>query len=111
MALGILLILFVVMSVISILGLLFMYLVKDERKKKLIFYVMAVWGMAVAVLGAMSLPENYVTSQAVAWGLGALSVAALIINLTGKKEAAGRLAQLLITVSVVGGVLKIFFFI
>ena len=85
MALGILLILFVLMSVISVLGLLLMYLVKDEKKKNLIFYVMAVWGMAVAVMGAVSLPSNYVVSQAAAWGLGGLSVIALIVNMAGKK--------------------------
>ncbi len=111
MALGILLILFVLMSVISVLGLLLMYLVKDEKKKNLIFYVMAVWGMAVAVMGAVSLPSNYVVSQAAAWGLGGLSVIALIVNMAGKKESAGRAARLLVTVSVIIGVLKIFFFI
>ena len=55
MALGILLIAFIGMSVISLLGLIFMYLLKNERAKAAAFYCMAIWGMAVAAMGAVSL--------------------------------------------------------
>ena len=60
MALGILLILFIVMSLISILGLILMYSVKSEGAKKGTFYAMAVWGMIIAVLGATSAPTNWI---------------------------------------------------
>ena len=44
MALGILVLLFVGMSAISILGLLLLYLVKKEPICRVIFYSMSVWG-------------------------------------------------------------------
>ena len=55
MAIGMIVILFVGLCVISILGTLLLLLVKSEKAKRKIFYAMSVWGMAVAVLSATSL--------------------------------------------------------
>ena len=64
-------ILFVGLCVISILGTLLLLLVKSEKAKRKIFYAMSVWGMAVAVLSATSLPTNYTAQQiAAAWHPG-----------------------------------------
>lgn len=108
MALGILLIMFIGMSVISILGLLLMYLIKNERAKTAVFYCMSVWGMAVAAISATSLPSNFTAEQLVAWGLGFLSVIGLIVHTkTGTKNL--RLASyILVTISVIAGIAKLF---
>lgn len=52
MALGILLIMFVSVSVISVLGVLIMFLSKSTKVKKAAFYAMSIWGMVLAVLSA-----------------------------------------------------------
>lgn len=110
MALGLLMILFVGMSVISIVGLLLMYLLKGERAKAFAFYVMAVWGMGVAALSATSLPSNFTGHQILAWGLGFLSVAGLLVHIGSKNKSGRMTAYLLVTVSVICGVLKMFVF-
>ena len=76
MALGILMILFAVMSAASITGLSLMFAVKNERDRRTVFYCMAVWGMFIAAFGAMSLPANFLAQRASAWGIGILSLAA-----------------------------------
>lgn len=104
MALGILMIVFIVMSIVSILGLILLYMVKGERAGKVIFYIMAVWGLAVAVLTAVSLPGNWTMQQIVSWGFGFLSVAGIIVDIAVKSEGRCIPAYLLVTVSVIGGV-------
>ena len=49
MALGILLMMFVAMSTVSILGLSLLVLVKNGTAKRRIFYVLSVWGMFIGV--------------------------------------------------------------
>ena len=110
MALGVLMILFVGMSVVSILGLLLMYLLKGARAKAAAFYVMAVWGMAVAAFSALSLPGNAAGQMIFAWGFGFLSAVGLLVHAGSRKRSAKMTAYLLVTVSVIGGILKLFVF-
>ena len=110
MALGILMIMFVAMSVISVVGLSFMYLVKGESTGRVIFYVMAVWGMIVAVMSAGSLPTNYTAERLITWAIGFLSVAGILVYIRGTEEKSRRAAYLLVTASVAGGILKLFLF-
>lgn len=108
MALGILLILFIVISVVSIGGLLLLYLVKNPKIKNATFYIMSVWGMAVAVLSATSYPSNFILHRLIAWAFGFLSLIGLILHLKAPRFVTA--AYVLITVSVAGGVLKLFLF-
>lgn len=109
MALGILTILFICMSIISGLGILLLYLIKEEKKKKIIFYSLSVWGIIIAVFSATSLPTNYVGSQLVSWGIGVLSIIGIIVYLKAKTKLQYQVAYLLTTASVVFGMLKLFF--
>ena len=86
MALGLLMILFIVMSVISVVGLSLLYLMKNPGARQVIFYIMAVWGMIIAVISATSLPTNY----------------------TSEEDKARMAARLLVTISVAGGIIKLF---
>ena len=106
MAIGMIVILFVGLCVISILGTLLLLLVKSEKAKRKIFYAMSVWGMAVAVLSATSLPTNYTAQQIAAWALGFLSVAGIVVQAKEKMQL--NIAYALVIVSCLGGVVKMF---
>ena len=108
MAIGMIVILFVGLCVISILGTLLLLLVKSEKAKRKIFYAMSVWGMAVAVLSATSLPTNYTAQQIAAWALGFLSVAGIVVHVKAKEKMQLNIACALVIVSCLGGVVKMF---
>lgn len=108
MALGLIVIVFVVMSLISILGLILMYAVKSEGARKGTFYAMAVWGMIVAVLGATSAPANWIAYQVLSWIFGFMSIAGILVYIRAKSEGRCMPAYILVTASVVLGMLKSF---
>lgn len=109
MALGILVLFFIGISVVSIAGLLALFLVKNEEARKVIFYLMSIWGVALSAVRAYALPSNWVGQRLLALGLGALCIAAMAVHFrasTGK----GRLAAyLLLTVSLAGSILWLVF--
>ena len=111
MALGILLIMFVSVSVISVLGVLIMFLSKSTKVKKAAFYAMSIWGMVLAVLSATSLPQNYIGEQVTAWSAGVLSVIGLLVHVKAKNKNQRLIAYLLVTVSIIVGILKLFSFV
>ena len=78
MALGLLLILFMVMNIISVVGLLLLFLLKGERAQK------------------------------ISWGFGALAVVAVLVRLCGKSKNAALAAKLLAAASVVLGMVALF---
>lgn len=110
MAIGMIMLLFVGMSVVSILGVLLLFLAKSAKVKRAVFYGMSVWGMAVAVFSAVSLPTNWTEQQIVAWMFGFLSVAGIIVHIKAKSKNQIYIAYVLTAVSCLGGVLKMFFF-
>lgn len=69
MALGLLLVLFMVMSIISVMGLVLLFLLKGEKGQKAVFYFMAVWGMVIAWMTANSYPTNYIKEQLISLGV------------------------------------------
>lgn len=108
MALGLLLILFIFLSAVGGVGIIFLFWVQNPEKKKWILYLLALLGMAIAFLNASSLPSNYVAQQIAAWGIGFLSVASLLMHISGRPGL--RLpSQILVSLSVIGGILYLFF--
>ena len=108
MALGLLLILFMAMSIISVVGLLLLFLLKGETAQKVVFYFMALWGMFIAWMTATSYPTNYIKEQVISWGFGALAVGAVLVWLCGKGKNAALTAKLLAAASVVLGMAALF---
>ena len=106
---GLYFLMFVGMSVISLLGILLLFLLKSEGAKKTAFYFLVVWGMFIAVFRATGLPTNYIMEQLIAWGFGILSIAALLIRVRTKNTKLLLCANILVVVSVVAGMLKLFF--
>ena len=105
MALGLLLILFMVMSIISVVGLL---LLKGERAQKIVFYFMALLGMFIAWMTATGYATNQIKEQMISWGFGALAVVAVLVRLCGKSKNAALAAKLLAAASVVLGMVALF---
>ena len=110
MALGVLSLLFKGIGVISVLGVTFLYLTKNQNVKKRLFYFLAAWSMLVAAISATSFPSNYIIKQIVAWGIGFLSVIGIVIYIKSNTPKAYQVAQGLVTASVIIGVANLFFF-
>ena len=108
MALGLLLILFMVMSIISVVGLLLLFLLKGERAQKIVFYFMALLGMFIAWMTATGYATNQIKEQMISWGFGALAVVAVLVRLWGKSKNAALAAKLLAAASVVLGMVALF---
>ena len=81
MGIGGIMILFVILCAVSILGAVLLLLAKSERGKSIALYLLSIWGMAIAVISATSLPRNEVGQQILAWGFGFLAVAAVILHI------------------------------
>ena len=108
MALGLIMISFIVLCTMGGVGMIFLFCVKDPAKKKWILYYMALLGMAVAALQAFSLPSNYILQQLLSWAIVFLSVAAVLIYVT-KCPAPKWLPSVLVSTSVIVGIFNHFF--
>ncbi len=105
MALGILVIMYIVLCIISIVGLLALFLTKNMAARKLICFAMAIWGILLAILNAQSLPSNWILLQAFAWGFGFVGLAAFVVRVIAKNNKQHTFAALLASASVIGGML------
>ena len=85
-----------------------LYLVKSPGARQVIFYIMAIWGMIIAVVSATSLPTNYTLERLITWAIGFLSVAGIVLHIRSSEDKARMAARLLVTISVAGGIIKLF---
>lgn len=107
MAIGFLGIIIGGMSLVSILGLLLLYMTKQTTAKKMLFYVMAAWGILIALICVTSLPVNWGTQRAATGILGCVSLGGIVIYNHAITEKHHVIAYVLVTVSVAGGMLKL----
>lgn len=108
MALGLLLILFMVMSIISVVGLLLLFLLKGERAQKIVFYFMALLGMFIAWMTATGYATNQIKEQMISWGfwcIGGCSGSGAALR---QEQKAALAAKLLAAASVVLGMVALF---
>ena len=105
MALGLLLVFYAGISVISIGGLLGLYLVKGKKVKKVLFYLLSAWGIALSALQASSLPMNWITQRIMGLVPGILCIVALIVHLKAGNGRQKMAAYLLLTVAVAADIL------
>lgn len=101
-----LLILFVVLTVAVGLGTAFLFLTKNPKIQKVLFYFVAFLGMLIGGLCATSLPSNYVGQIILAWAIGFLSIIGIIVWVK-KYES---VAKWMVTASAVLGLVQLFFF-
>lgn len=107
--LGALVITFFVMSIVSIGGMVLLYLSKNEKLKKGVFYFLAAWSMVVMYCGILMSDGFYFANGPIALVLGALGIAGVLIQLFSKKENKFKLAGILVTISVAAGMINCFF--
>jgi len=96
------------MSFVSILGVILMFLTKNEKWKKGIFYGLSIWGLVVAYFNVQTHFSYMTGGIALALVFGALALAAMIIEKFGKNENRFKAAQMLAAVSVVAGMVDTF---
>ena len=115
MAIGILTLLFLLISLVSLIGILLLFLWKDGAGRETLFYLLAVWGLLIAVCGITSLPSNYTVSRLVSFSFGLLSAAGLFwhrnMENRGQAETSGKglhtVSFLLVSASILLGILKL----
>lgn len=99
---------FIVISAISILCLVLMFIIKNKKANRILFYMMAVWGMALAGISAFIIPARDIVMQLLAWGFGALGAAAMMFQLCSRHANKELISKLLVVFSVMLGVLGVF---
>lgn len=109
-SLDLLLIAFFVMTIVSVLAVLIQFLLKDEKKKKIVFYFLVAWSLVITWCNIQTTPEYMTVELVKAFAFGALGIAALLVQLCCKGDKKFFVAQILATVSVLGGILDTFLF-
>ena len=101
-----LLILFVVLTVGVGLGTTFLFLAKNPKVEKTLFYFVVFLGIGIAWLRATSLPTNYVEQIVMAWAVGFVAIIGLITWVKKYKQ----LAKWLVALSAIVGLVQLFMF-
>lgn len=102
---GLLLIIFIVIAVVSSISIASLYFVKDPRSNNIIFTCTVAMGILISYLNMTSLPSNFVFSRIVAGLFGILAIIGVLLKFKKRDHA----AKLLVTASVVLGIVQLFF--
>lgn len=103
---SILLIMFIIMAIISILGISILYLTQNTKNKNIIFYFLSVWSIFVTFISTTSLPTNFIVEQIISLSFGFLAIVAVIIKI--KKPEKSSFSYILVSISIVLGLLDLF---
>lgn len=98
---------FIIMSVISIAGLVLLLIIKNEKANRAILYIMAAWGILIAVMNVTALPINWITWRVAAGACGLAGLAGGIVRFIAKEDLKA-VSALLATVSVLAGMVMLF---
>ena len=105
-----LVIVFMATSAAALLGLCLMFLMKNETVKKISLYGLAAIGVIVSWMNAQMTPISYMEETILGWGLGALSIAGVLLTIFGKSEKKMKIARILIAASVILGMVNAFMY-
>lgn len=109
-SLGLLGIVFVAMSVAAVSAIVLLSVMKDEKKKKYIVYLMAALSVYIAWANGQSSPlPQYLDEAVLGWIIGAVGVIGLLFQIWGKTKRQHRIAKILVLSSVVAGIVELFF--
>ena len=106
--LGALVVTFYVMGIISLVGLVLIHFLKNEKVKKGLLYFLSVWGVIIAYCGVLSTPGYMMGQILITLAIGALAVIALLMQKFSKKENKFQIARILVSISVVAGMIDCF---
>lgn len=107
-SLGALVITFFAMSFISIIGVILLFFLKNEKVKKGLLYFLGLWGLVIAYCNIQTVVTYSTAGLLIAGGLGVLAIAGVLISLLGKGENRFKIAQILVTISVFAGMIDTF---
>jgi len=106
--LGALVITFFVMSIISILSVVLLHTLKNEKIKKRLLYFLSVWSIIIAYCSILSTPFYMDGEIFISVALAALAVVGILVWKFSKKENKFRTASILVSISVVAGMIDCF---
>lgn len=107
MALGILAIIYVVIAVLAIGMQIFLYKDKEGKYTNTLFIVNMLFGVFLSFIAYTSLPSNYTEQKIIAIIFGIVAVVAFLVKLNIRKPAAIIISKLLLTISIVGGIIQL----
>lgn len=107
MALGYLAIMFIIMSVVSIIGVVLLLIIKNEKANRIVLYIMAAWGIIIAIMNITSLPINWIIWRVAAGACGLAGLAGGIVRFIAKEDLK-TVSALLTIVSVLAGMIMLF---
>ena len=96
-------------AVLSILGVVLQFIVKNEKLQKAAFYISAVLPVILAFCNYESTPFYLAGDIGAGFALGVLSIGAVIYQKIKKDEKSFKLARILVTAAVIGGMALTFF--
>ena len=106
--LGALVITFFVMSIISVVALVLVHFLKNEKVKRGLLYFLSVRAIVIAYCGVISTPPYMTLDIIITLAIGALAIGALAFLLFSKKDNKFEIARMLVTISVVAGMIDCF---
>lgn len=107
MALGFLFLLFVGMSILTIVGIVLLFVVKKNNTSDVLLVLMTAYSMSIAYLNATSQPINFIGPQVFAWVVGSIAVIGTGIRFFTKKQL--LISKILVSGSVVLGIYFLYF--
>ncbi len=107
MALAILGIIFAVLGILAVIGQILLYKgTKNTKNDEWIFIANMVLGVIISVMVFTSLPSNFIGQKGIALLWAILAVIALPLKL--KSPNLVMLSKVLVTISIVGGLIQLF---
>ena len=107
MALGYLMLLFVGMSIVSIVGTVLLFVLKGKHASDITMVAMTFYALVIAYLNATAQPINFITQQVITWLIGLIAVVGCILYFA--KKSSVPLAKGLVAISVAAGIAYLFF--
>lgn len=107
MALGYLTILFITITIISVLSIFILYISKNYKVKDATFYFLAIFSLLLAFMSMTSLPSNFFFQRFISIAFGLLSIMGVIIKIKNSKNT--NVAYLLVTASTILNLFTLFF--
>ncbi|MBQ9960877.1 MAG: hypothetical protein IJP00_03115 [Firmicutes bacterium] len=104
-ALGMLVIIFLGLSIVGLAGVILQFVLKDEKKQKLCFYISAITAMVFSWNAAMMTPGYMEGHIAIIQSFAVLAAVAMMLTALGKNKKLFTAAKILVTIAVAAGMI------
>lgn len=86
-------------------GLILMFFIRDEKKNKIITYIMGIWAAVLAAINVYLLPSYEPLAIGLAYALGGAGIIGALLKGFGKTKRTSTAAKIMIAIAVVLGFL------